>query len=232
MHAAVVGDSFMGVALGIQNTAGPEGEQAVALRVNSDVSIFLNCRMDGYQDTLYAYSNRQYYRGCVITGTVDFIFGDATAVIQNSVITIRKPKPNQQNIITAQGRTDKREDTGLVIHKCRITAEPGAETFPNYLARPWKFKSRTIFLENEIGGFINPVGYLAWPSAPENSNTCFYGEYGNTGPGADTSKRVKWQGVKNLTREGAEKFTPANFINAGDWIKKTGVPVQLSFYKN
>ncbi|KAH7680013.1 Pectinesterase protein [Dioscorea alata] len=195
----VVGDSFMGVALGIQNTAGPDGEQAVALRVNSDVSIFLNCRMDGYQDTLYAYSNRQYYRGCVITGTVDFIFGDATAVIQNSVITIRKPKPNQQNIITAQGRTDKREDTGLVIHKCRITTEPGAETFPNYLARPWKFKSRT---------------------------------FGNTGPGADTSKRVKWQGVKNLTKAAAEKFTPANFIDAGDWIKKTGVPVQLSFYNN
>ncbi|KAJ0981004.1 hypothetical protein J5N97_009259 [Dioscorea zingiberensis] len=165
-------------------------------------------------------------------GTVDFIFGDATAVIQNSVLTIRKPDPNQQNIITAQGRTDKREDTGLVIHKCRITAEPGAESFPNYLARPWKFKSRTVYLENEIGGFISPDGYMAWPSAPENSNTCFYAEYGNVGPGADTSKRVKWQGIRTLTKADAARFTPGTFIGAGDWVKKAGVPVQLGFYKN
>ncbi|KAJ0965337.1 hypothetical protein J5N97_026475 [Dioscorea zingiberensis] len=59
--AAVVGDSFMGVGLGMG------GHQAMALRVNSDVSIFLNCRMEGYQDTLYAYTNRQYNRGCVIS---------------------------------------------------------------------------------------------------------------------------------------------------------------------
>ncbi|GJV98100.1 RNA-binding protein 39 isoform X2 [Tanacetum coccineum] len=63
-----------------RNTAGPEGEQAVALRVQSECVVVYRCRIEGYQDTLLYQNYRQFYRECVITGTVDFIFGEGTTI--------------------------------------------------------------------------------------------------------------------------------------------------------
>nr|GLL40720.1 pectinesterase 2-like [Ipomoea trifida] len=71
---AVVGDGFIGQGITFRNTAGAANHQAVALRSGSDLSVFYQCSFEGYQDTLYVYSDRQFYRECDIYGTVDFIF--------------------------------------------------------------------------------------------------------------------------------------------------------------
>ncbi|KAL9669941.1 hypothetical protein QQ045_007491 [Rhodiola kirilowii] len=118
MHTATftaLGNNFTAINIGIENTAGAIKEQAVALRVGSDMSFFYNYSINGYQDTLYAHAHRQFYRDCTISGTIDFIFGGAAAVFQNCQLIIRKPLPNQQNMITAHGRTEPGETTGLVI---------------------------------------------------------------------------------------------------------------------
>jgi len=99
-----IGNGFYMRGIGVENTAGAKNHQAVALRVQSDQSVFFECRFDGYQDTLYTHTSRQYYRDCTITGTIDFIFGNAQVVFQNCLIQVRKCMDNQQNIITSLGR--------------------------------------------------------------------------------------------------------------------------------
>lgn len=234
--AAVIGSGFMAKSMGFQNTAGPEGHQAVALRVQSDMASFFNCRMDGYQDTLYTQTHRQFYRNCVISGTIDFIFGDAAAVIQNSLIIVRKPMDNQQNTVTAQGRTDPRETTGLVIQNCRIVPEeklyPVRTKIQSYLGRPWKEYSRTIIMESTIGDLIQPAGWMPW-----NGNfaldTLYYAEYANKGPGATTSGRVKWKGYKVLTNQNeALQFTTGQFIRGNQWLQATAIPHFLGLKNN
>ncbi|KAF7849769.1 hypothetical protein BT93_L0300 [Corymbia citriodora subsp. variegata] len=46
----------------------------------------------------------------------------------------------------------------------------------------------------------------------------------NKGPGAGTSKRVKWPGYHVITSAAeAKKFTVAELIQGGTWLKSTGV---------
>ncbi|PWA48115.1 pectinesterase [Artemisia annua] len=225
---AVMGERFLARDITFQNTAGPSGGQAVALRVNSDLSAFYKCGMDGYQDTLYVVSNRQFYVKCFIIGTVDFIFGNAAVVFQFCDIHARKPNLGQRNMVTAQGRTDMNQNTGIVIQKCSIDATADLKEtkggFPTYLGRPWKEFSRTVVMQSSISDIIDSEGWFPWDKEFA-LDTLYYREYQNMGPGSDTSKRVKWKGwgvMKSDTE--ARPFTVSNFINGWTWLLSTGFP--------
>ncbi|KAK6157578.1 hypothetical protein DH2020_011826 [Rehmannia glutinosa] len=152
---AVSGDGFIARGITFENTAGPQKGQAVALRSSSDLSIFYQCSFKGYQDTLYVYSQRQFYRDCDIHGTTDFIFGDSATVIQNSNIYIRKPMSDQKiTVVTAQGRNNPNENTGIVIHNSRVTL--CGSGYRGYLGRPWREYSRTVFMKCRIDGVLTP----------------------------------------------------------------------------
>ncbi|XP_073032193.1 putative pectinesterase/pectinesterase inhibitor 45 [Primulina eburnea] len=227
---AALGEGFMAQSIGFRNTAGPEKHQAVALRVQADRSIFINCRMEGFQDTLYAQTHRQFYRSCYITGTVDFIFGDAASVFQNCMIYVRKPMENQQNIVTAQGRLDKRQTTGIVLQNCRILADEKLKSekgkFKSYLGRPWKEYSRTVIMESEIGDLIQPEGWMEW-NGDFALKTLYYAEFNNKGAGSNTSGRVKWPGYKVIKKEDAMKFTVGPFLQGESWLNSASFPVRF-----
>ncbi|KAL6657238.1 hypothetical protein ACP70R_005018 [Stipagrostis hirtigluma subsp. patula] len=224
-----IGNGFFMKGVRVENTAGADNHQAVALRVQSDQAVFYQCYFDGYQDTLYTHAQRQFFRDCTITGTIDFIFGNSQVVVQNCLIQPRKPMPNQANIITAQGRREKRSVGGTIMHNNTIEPHPdfkddAGKSIPTYLARPWKEYSRTIYIQNDIGGFIDPKGWMEWQGT-FGLETLFYAEVDNRGPGADMSKRVKWGGIKTLTYEDAQKeFTVETFIQGQQFIPKFGVP--------
>ncbi|XP_016206449.2 pectinesterase-like [Arachis ipaensis] len=228
--SAVSSDGFIARDLTIENSAGPQKHQAVALLSSSDHSVFYRCSFRGYQDTLYVLSQRQFYRDCDIYGTIDFIFGDAVALFQNCNIFLRKPMSKQQNAVTAQGRTDPNENTGIVIHNCRIMAasdlKPVQGSVKCFLGRPWQKYSRTVVVKSSLDGLIQPAGWMPWAGSFA-LNTLYYGEYMNIGAGANTAGRVKWPGFHVITNPTeALKFTVANFLDGGSWIPGTGVPFE------
>lgn len=213
--------------MGFLNSTGPQNYQVVALRVCGDQSVINRCRIDGYQDSLYAHAQRQFYRDCYITGTIDFIFGDASVVFQNSQIVARRPMDGQNNEITAQGRDDQHQNSGISIQNCDIIASPDLEPVKgivkSYLGRLWKKFSRTVVMESYIGDHIDPAGWSEW-KGDFALNTLYYGVYLNHGPGAGTRDRVKWPGYHNITSSvEAYQFTVASLIQGGTWLKSTGV---------
>ncbi|XP_077230035.1 pectinesterase-like [Tasmannia lanceolata] len=229
---AVVGDGFLARDISFQNTAGPSKHQAVALRVGSDLSAFYRCDMLAYQDTLYVHSLRQFYRDCLLAGTVDFIFGNAAAVFQECDIHARLPNSGQKNMLTAQGRDDPNQNTGIVIQKCRIGATsdllPVQSSFPTYLGRPWKEYSRTVYMQSVISDVIRPEGWFPW-DGNFALNTLYYAEYQNTGAGSGTANRVNWKGYKVITSATeAQQFAAGTFIGGSNWLGSTGFPFSLT----
>lgn len=216
--------------LTIMNTSGPEKHQAVALRATSNAA-FYRCQIISYQDTLYAHSLGQLYRECAIQGTVDFIFGNAAAIFQNCLILVRKPIPGQKNMITAQGRMDPNQNTGISLQNCTIMAAPDLSkeergNFSTFLGRPWRNYSRTIIMKSYLGDLIHPQGWYMWDEY-SNLSTVEYIEYMNFGPGADTRKRVNWAGFeKNTSGDVERQFAVGAFLHeADDWLESTVFPL-------
>lgn len=194
----------------------------------SDLAVIYRCSIIAYQDTLFTLSLRQFYRDCRIYGTIDFIFGDAAAVIQNCEIFIRKPMDHQANMITAQGRDHPDSNTGISIIGCRIRPGPDfikvSNLYKSYLGRPWKKYSRTVVMKSDLDGLIHPRGWTEWKGEFALS-TLYYAEYLNSGRGASTVGRVKWAGFHVLYKaQEASAFSVSGFIRGEFWIPETGVP--------
>lgn len=217
----------MATGLTIQNTAGPEAHQAVAFRSGSDLSVVENCEFLGNQDTLYAHSLRQYYKSCRIQGNVDFIFGNSASFFQDCLILVAprqlNPEKGENNAVTAQGRINPAQSTGFVFQDCVINGTDAymalyhskPKVHKNYLGRPWKEYSRTVFIHCTLEALIMPDGFLPW-SGDFALKTLYYGEFENQGPGSDTAKRVSWS--SQIPAEHAGSFSVGNFIQGNEWI--------------
>ncbi|XP_010520347.1 PREDICTED: probable pectinesterase/pectinesterase inhibitor 51 [Tarenaya hassleriana] len=226
----VLGDGFLARDLTIQNTAGPDAHQAVAFRSDSDFSILENCEFLGNQDTVYAHSLRQFYRNCRIQGNVDFIFGNSASVFQDCQILVAprqsQPEHGENNAVTAHGRIDPSQSTGFVFLNCSINGtneymtlfKANPKVHKNYLGRPWKEFSRTVFIGCNLEALITPDGWMPW-SGDFALKTLFYGEYKNTGPGSDTKHRVAWS--SQIPDEHVHVYSVANFIQADEWASTT-----------
>jgi pectinesterase len=202
----IYGPQFEADNITFENTAGNIG-QAVAITVRSDHSVFKKCRFLGDQDTLFADFGRQYYVDSYIEGGVDFIFGNAAAVFDDSEIHIIRP-----GYLTAQSRTAADQTTGYVFLHARITAaDLGGREF--FLGRPWRSFSRVVFLDSEMPASLSPQGWTPWSKGASIQDD-FYAERGSNGPGARVDSRLA--GTHQLSAGDAAQFMPKQFLAGSD----------------
>lgn len=204
-------DDFSAENLTFENTAGPVG-QALALRVDGDRVAFRNCRFLGWQDTILVNRGRHYFERCFINGHVDFIFGGATVWFEQCQIECRG-----DGYITAASTPDG-QPFGYVFNGCEITGtKAGVKT---YLGRPWRDFAATVFQHTKMAEVVRPEGWHNW-SKPEREQTTRYAEFGSTGPGANTDKRVAW--ARRLTAEEAQAITVSRVLAGSDGWQPTAV---------
>lgn len=205
----VYAPNFEADGITFSNTAGPVG-QAVALLVKGDKAVFRKCRFLGNQDTLYAFGqkyksqSRQYYEDCYVEGTVDYIFGWATAVFNRCTLH----SVNNGHVTAAA--TPEGQEFGYVFFDCHLTADSGVVAD---LGRPWREYAQVVYIRCEMDDFIRPEGWNNWNKKTAES-TAFYAEYQCTGAGASQEKRVAWS--HQLTDEQAQRYTIENILKGDD----------------
>jgi len=202
--AQIDGDDFMAENLTFENPAGTEGRQALAVRVDGDRAAFRRCHFVGWQDTILLNRGRQYLEDCFVSGSVDFIFGGATAFFERCRVHARL-----DGYVTATS-TPEEQRYGFVFRGCRITGEAGVRT---YLGRPWRGFASTAFLGTEMSDVVRPEGWNNW-DRPLRERTVRYGEWGSTGAGARPDARVAR--ARRLSVEEARALTPESVLSGAD----------------
>lgn len=163
--------------LTIQNTAGSGFTigQAVALSLYGDQSKVIQCRLLGYQDTLFLgplpkdlceryegflkpeqLSDKpcvHYLESCEILGDVDFIFGSGTAFFNRChVISIGKG-------FIAAPSTECGTRIGFVFYQSVIENKDQSDMI---LARPWRECGSTHFIDCRFVGHFSMNRYDTW----------------------------------------------------------------------
>jgi pectin methylesterase-like acyl-CoA thioesterase len=181
----VSADDFSATKLTIENSFG-SGSQAVALRTTGKRQQFKDCRFVGYQDTLYTHQGLQYFRDCYVQGNTDYVFGGATAVLENCEV-----KNVEGGSAVAAPNTDAAVPYGIVFLGGSFTALSSVKANSVGLGRPWGADGAGAYLHVNLGSHIASAGFVEMSgNQPENAR---FHEYQSTGPGANPSAHASYQ---------------------------------------
>ncbi|MFF3347229.1 pectinesterase family protein [Streptomyces sp. NPDC002779] len=170
------------------------GHQAVALRTAADKVFLDSVIVEGDQDTLLLDTaakdrlGRVYMTNSYVTGNVDFIFGRATAVIDRSVITLKKRwDGTSAGYVTAPSTAAGRK--GILIANSTVNGAVSDRTF--YLGRPWHaggdaaLDPQTTVRNTTLSAAIRTTPWTDMSGFSWKDDR--FAEYKNTGPGAGTA---------------------------------------------
>lgn len=185
---------------------GTQGTQAVALRTDEgcDRAVFVDCRFDGYQDTVYANTGRQLFLRCTIAGHVDFVFGAARALFEECTIVClgRGGAGAEPEGYVCAPSTRAPHRWGLVFRRCRVvkgTPAPAPESY--CLGRPWHPShapdtvNAAAFIDCWMDDHVRTEAWTTMDSRPGGVRTTYYPEdarlfeVGSVGPGARQGPR-------------------------------------------
>ncbi|XP_020206968.2 probable pectinesterase 29 [Cajanus cajan] len=189
--------------------------QAVAARIHGDKCAFFNCSFLGVQDTLYDEYGRHYYRNCYIQGGIDFIFGNGQSIFEASQLyfSLGKNGPMRNGCFTAQERNSPTDSSGFVFKNCNVSGTGGQAL----LGRSLRAYARVIIANSFLSDVVAPEGWNARTFVGHEETITFV-EAGNTGPGANMSKRVTW--LKHISGVTLDQFLDISFIDKEGWTSK------------
>ncbi|MEV5549379.1 pectinesterase family protein [Streptomyces sp. NPDC052309] len=195
------------------------GHQAVALRTAADKVFLDGIIVNGDQDTLLVDTaakdrlGRVYMTNSYVTGNVDFIFGRATAVIDRSVITLKKRwDGTSAGYVTAPSTPANRK--GILIANSTVNGDVADRTF--HLGRPWhaggdaSLDPQTTVRNTTLSAAIRTAPWTDMSGFSWKDDR--FAEYRNTGPGAGTASGDR----PHLTDAQAAGQEVADWL--GDWV--------------
>jgi sugar lactone lactonase YvrE len=183
--------------------------QALALYMNADQAVLNSVNLVSQQDTLYASVQgcgtyctvaRQYIWKGLITGNVDYVFGDAALVFDhtNFFTTWHGLAATNEETIEAQNKryptgttpttvssnaTSQDYLSGFVCNSCKLMSQSTGMT-KLYYGRPYDISTSsypssysTFILLNSLVDQVNPSGWIGWDGASQYLSTSTYGEF-------------------------------------------------------
>ncbi|MFE0255484.1 pectinesterase family protein [Streptomyces sp. NPDC059010] len=170
------------------------GHQAVALLTMADKVFLDNLIVTGDQDTLEMETaakgtlGRVYVKNSYILGNVDFIFGRGTAVIDRSVITLRKRwDGSSAGYVTAPSTEGNRK--GILIANSTVGGDVSNASF--FLGRNWHpggdttVDPQTTVRNSTLSAAIKSTPWSDMGGFPWKDDR--FAEYRNTGPGSGSA---------------------------------------------
>ncbi|MFD4630888.1 pectinesterase family protein [Streptomyces sp. NPDC058284] len=200
-----------------------DGVQAVALRTAADRVRLDSVIVSGDQDTLLLDTAAKDRPGRVrmtdsyVVGNTDFVFGRATAVIDRSVLSLKKRwDGSSAGYVTAPSTAAGRK--GFLITRSTIDGGVAARSF--FLGRPWHaggdaaLDPQTTIRDSRLGAAVKAapwtdMGGFSWKDDR-------FAEYRNSGPGAGGPSGDR----PHLTDAQAAAQEAADWL--GDWTPSAG----------
>lgn len=233
-HLTIANDAMDGVKAGQGYPPGAGesgGAQAVALMTIGDRVLLERVQLLAHQDTLHvrraqpALPGRVLVRASLIAGDVDYIFGNATLVIDDSTILQRagrRQPPNGGHVLAPS--TPAAARLGFLVQRTRFTAEPGVAPGSISLARAWdenvargtwragvspngQVLIRDSQLGPHLGGWSASTSRRPYSATGEQANRFF--DFNNRALPADPAREVLpadggWAAAEGGTRGGAD----------------------------
>lgn len=177
-------DDFRAERLTIENDAGPVG-QAVALVVDGTRAAFDQVQILGHQDSLYLRTagSRVWFRDCRIEGSVDYIFGAATALFDGCALL------SLGNGYVTAASTPADQAYGFVFRRCRLSAAVGVSRV--YLGRPWRPHAAALFVDCALDAPVPDPGWHDWDK-PDARATARFGNVDGRGANGAFLPEAPW----------------------------------------
>ena len=224
---AVLADRVILQDLTIENAYDDEAygrSQAQALRTVGDRIVLDGGCVRSNQDTLLTETPedgaaaRVYVTGSVVEGDVDFVYGNATTVLEDSEIrSLDRGSPSNNGYVCAPNTAPGRY--GLLFIACRFTSDAANESV--YLGRPWHPSSdpdvepSAVIRDCHLGAHIRTPAWSdmgGWPWEED-----FLREHANSGPGAIPPGAEVAGRPQLTTAEAAEHTREAYLLGEDHW---------------